>query len=135
MRRRPYSELLALASPSGGTSVAEVNHDSGGLRQERPGIDSAETGPGASASEPGNAPVSKLTEACALRYRAEIRNLSNMVEQEGLTEDSKDRDVCAYVSDKLRDAASALDRGDEEASWIHLYGAGTLWNKAHDTPN
>ena len=123
MRRRPYSELLDLASPTGRRPATDPPKT-----QSLPASPSLST----AREEPSRPP---LREETVLGYQAEIRKLSGMIQIHDLTADSGDRATCSFIAEKLAEASGALDRGDEEASWVHLFGAATLWQNTVNNLN
>ncbi len=68
-------------------------------------------------------PVSQKAE---MRCRAELKGLTSMVEDSIRRADANHRKECLFVSEKLAAASSALDRGDGDGAWVHLFGAATL---------
>jgi hypothetical protein len=68
-------------------------------------------------------PVKAETQA---RYRAEIRNLSTLVQQHRVSTNEEGKKMCSFVDEKLGEASAALDGSDLEGSWFHLYGAAKL---------
>ena len=78
-------------------------------------------------SEPAPAPLTGgIDREKAEWYRAEIHKLFAIVQQHRLLSGADGQAKCLYADEKLGEASAALDRGDGENSWLHLYGAATF---------
>lgn len=106
MRRKPYSELLALAN--------------GGLQTP---TRIAPAKPLPVSSHPSEKPMS--AEAAA-KCRAELKTLTAMIDQHRRSTDAEGKKMCLFVDEKLHEGALALNRGDGDGSWIQLFGAAKL---------
>ena len=62
----------------------------------------------------------------ARQYGAEIENLSAMIRQTGLSANAEGRNTCSYAGEKVAEAKTALEQGDIESAWFHLFGAATF---------
>jgi len=107
MRRKPYSDLLALAN--------------GGAQKATQYIAPAK--PLAVSSHPSEKPMSP---EAAAKCRAELKMLVAMIDQHRRSTDAEGQKMCLFVDEKLSDAAVALNRGDGDGSWIQLFGAAKL---------
>jgi hypothetical protein len=112
MRRKPYSQLLAMANA--GTARPAVAHVAA-----RVPIATREPGPTEQATAP-------LSPEAALRCRAELRSLSALVDQHRRSTDAEGKTMCLFVDEKLTAASVALDFGDGDGAWLQLFGAATL---------
>jgi hypothetical protein len=107
MRRKPYSELLALANR--------------GSQAPTPQIAPPKPLPVAVHS-----PDKPISPEAAARCRAELKILASMIEQHRRSTDGEGQKMCLFVDEKLIAASVALDRGDGDGSWIQLFGAAKL---------
>ena len=62
----------------------------------------------------------------ARQYGAEIESLSAMIRQTRLSTDAEGRNTCTYAGEKVAEAKTALEEGDIESAWFHLFGAATF---------
>jgi hypothetical protein len=110
MRRKPYSQLLAMAnSGAAAPSVPEARRS----REAMP-------------NTPAPAAHAALSPEAALKCRAELRTLTALIDQHRRSADSEGKAVCLFVDEKLAAASAALDRGDGDGSWLQLFGAATM---------
>jgi len=108
MRRKPYAQLPGVYLSTGGSQLRDS------------GQTSARAAPEVKAS------AAALSAEEALRYRAEIQNLAAMTARHRSSASGEGRKVCAFTDEKLAEASGALDKGDGEACWFHLFGAAKI---------
>ena len=115
-RRRPYAELPGVELSTSQGFPAENNSEQ---LKELNTLLSREP-PASSPNQAG------LHDEAAARYRTEITILTGLIQSYRLTADPGGLDLCSYASKKLAKASVALDRGDGEGCWFHIFGAATL---------
>jgi len=117
MRRKPYSELLAVAHAGSAKFVPGKPGPS-----TRP-LSHAPAKPLPSSQPGGKAPVSR---EAAQKCRAEIRLLAAMIDQHHGLADAEGKTMCLFAHEKLAKATGALESGDGDEAWVELYGAAML---------
>lgn len=113
MRRRPYCELPGVEQSVGGRMTRDIP-------ERRSPI------PAESAPSGATAPPSVLNPETARRYKAEIRNLTALVDAHRLTANADGRTMCSFIEEKLTEASDALNKSDSESAWFSLFGAAKL---------
>ncbi len=113
-----------MASPTG--EVQPYNH--------RPVSQTASPGKTDAMPPPEEPARPPLEQEIELRYRAEIDTLYGIVQHHRLTADADGRNACAYSSEKLIEASSALDRADTDSAWVHLFGVATFCQNSGINP-
>lgn len=111
MRRKPYSELLALANA--------------GPRAAAPYVPPPKPAPIAVRTS-GHPAEKPMTPEAAAKCRAELKILNAMIEQHRRSSDADGKKMCLFVDEKIAAASVALNRGDGDGSWIQLFGAAKL---------
>ncbi|HZL56316.1 MAG TPA: hypothetical protein VFC21_04510 [Bryobacteraceae bacterium] len=76
-----------------------------------------------------------MTEHKRSRYNEEIASLDAIVGNHRGGSPSETADICAFVGEKLGAARSALERDDEEAAWVSMYGAASFCRASRIQPD
>ena len=117
MRRKPYSELLAVAH------AGSTRFISG-----KPSLAPQPISRAAARPHPGGQATGKspLSPEAAQRCRAEIRLLATMIDKHHGATDAEGKTMCLFAHEKLSKARIALESNDGDEAWVELYGAAML---------